>query len=406
MARSSPIRPLEDPSGPSTSEQWRLFSLWNPTALHPVLRWLHLTDDGLGLVTRRAFVVTAVAWLPLFIMSAIAGRLSRGATVPFLLDLDLQSRLLVALPLLIIGEIIVHRRMPIVVRQFVERGIVSEAARADFDRAVASALRLSRSPYSEILLVVCLYTVGVSLHASIASLPGSTWYGTPLDGSMDLTPAGWWNIAVSRPLFQFELLRWYYRFFIWNRFVWEVSRLHLRLVPTHPDRRAGLGFVFSLNDAFGPFLFANGTMLAGTVANGLVHAGLTFQDYAPELLAVPAAALLCVLAPDLIFALLLLRVRRKGLADYGRLSQRYVREFDHKWVHQSTPVSERLLGNPDIQSLADLANSFDTIREIRVLPTRDTLIALLVITLLPLAPLPLLGISSAELLERLVKVLL
>jgi len=56
--------------------------------------------------------------------------------------------------------------------------------------------------------------------------------------------------------------------------------------------------------------------------------------------------------------------------------------------------------------LADLANSYDTIRELEVLPTRRAIIALLIVTVLPLAPLPLTVISSQELLERLVKVMM
>jgi hypothetical protein len=346
-----------------------------------------------------------VAWLPLFVLSAIDRRVYAGVKVPFALDLDLQARLLIALPLLVVGEVIVHRRMPGAVRQFVERRIVVGSARAGFEQLVSSVRALSRSLVAEILILVCVCAIGVNVGTSIAPLPDSTWYGQVMGGSTILTPAGWWYVLVSRPLFQFVLLRWYFKFFLWNGFLWRVSRLRLRLIPTHPDNRGGLGFLFALNDAFTPFLFAHGTMLAGRVANGVIYAGFTLRHYELELITIPVTAMLFVLGPEFAFALDLWRAKRKGLREYGMFAQRYVRAFDSKWVHGQRRVTEPLLGSGDIQSLADLGNSFATIKQMRVFPTRETLVSLGLITVLPLAPLPLTVISGREVLERLVNVM-
>jgi hypothetical protein len=330
---------------------------------------------------------------------------STGVNIPFLLDLDLQARLLIALPLLVAGEVVVHRRMPLVVRQFVDRRIVVGAARDGFAAAVDRALALSQSVIVEILLVACVYTVGELAGGSISSLSDSTWYGHTANGSTQLTSAGWWYVAISRPLFQYVALRWYFRFFVWNRFLWTVSRLRLHLLPAHPDERAGLGFVFSLNDTFAPFLFAHGAMLAGRVANGVIHGGFTLQHYELELVVVPVVAILFVLAPELTFTLPMWRTKRKGLREYGTLAQRYVREFDRKWLGQGAP-NESLLGTADLQSLADLGNSFAIVEQMRLLPTKETILKLALVTALPLAPLPLTIVSGRELLERLIKVML
>lgn len=53
------------------------------------------------------------------------------------------------------------------------------------------------------------------------------------------------------------------------------------------------------------------------------------------------------------------RVRREGLEEYGFLAQRYVESFDRKWID---------LGTGDIQLLADLGNSYQVVREVRVVP--------------------------------------
>jgi hypothetical protein len=66
---------------------------------------------------------------------------------------------------------------------------------------------------------------------------------------------------------------------------------------------------------------------------------------------------------------------------------------------------EPLLGSADVQSLADLGNSFDMVKEMRWVPfTMTTVFQLAVTTLLPVLPLMLTMISLEELLDRLLKI--
>ena len=58
-----------------------------------------------------------------------------------------------------------------------------------------------------------------------------------------------------------------------SRFLWRLSRLNLNLIATHPDRAGGLGFLGQSAYAFGPILFAQGTMLAGLLASRVLHGG-------------------------------------------------------------------------------------------------------------------------------------
>jgi hypothetical protein len=84
-----------------------------------------------------------------------------------------------------------------------------------------------------------------------------------------------------------------------------------------------------------------------------------------------------------------------------------VREFDDKWIGGAAPDGEPLMGSADIQSLADLGNSYEIVRSMRTVPfTRDAVIQLGVITLLPVAPLLLTMVSLEELLKRLFQILL
>ena len=73
--------------------------------------------------------------------------------------------------------------------------------------------------------------------------------------------------------------------------------------------------------------------------------------------------LMCVvLGPLLVFAPQLAQAKRLGEREYGKLAERYVREFDAKWLRGGAPPNEPLVGSGDIQSLADLGNSFEVVR--------------------------------------------
>jgi hypothetical protein len=377
--------------------------------LYQLVRRAHLAGDALDLLRRRVVVISLFAWLPLLVLSALSGQAWGNAVqVPFLMDVEAHARFLGALPLLIVAELVVHQRMLPVARQFLERGLVPDESRARFDAALASAQRLRNSVVAELLIVAVVYLVGVVyVWPQYIALHVATWYATPTANGQDLSMAGWWFAYVSLPVFQFILLRWYFRLFIWVRFLWQVSRYRLRLIPSHPDRTGGLGFLSTTVAAFAPVLMAHGVLVAGTIANQIFFEGAKLLDFKLELAVIVAFLLLLVLGPLLLFTPQLAAARRAGLREYGTLAQRYVREFDSKWLRGGAPAGEPLLGSADIQSLADLGNSFEIVRSTRLLPfTRDAVLQLGMITLLPVAPLVLTMIPLEELMARLLQILL
>ena len=395
-------------SGNSLLREPEDFSLVLGGPLFQLLRRAHLADDALRLVRQRILVLSLFAWLPLLVLSALEGHALGGrAAVPFLLDLDVHVRFLVALPLLIVAELVVHQRMRFVVKQFLERHVIPESARTRFDAAIGSALRLRNSVLAEVLLIAFVYGVGVLIvWRQYMALAAPTWYATPAVGGSTLSLAGMWYGYVSVPLFQFLLCRWYFRLGIWTRLLWQVSRIELRLVPTHPDRVGGLGFLSNTVYAFTPLAVAHGALLAGMIANRIFYLGATLLDFKVEI-AVMLIFLLCVvLGPLFVFAPQLAQAKRTGNREYGTLAQRYVREFDAKWLRGAAPAEEPLVGSADIQSLADLANSFEVVRTMRLAPvTKEALLQLAAATLAPVVPLALTMMSLEELLKKLFGIL-
>jgi hypothetical protein len=384
------------------------FSLVLGGPLFQLLRRAHITDDALELVRRRTILIASFAWLPLLVLSALGGRaLGGGVAVPFLRDFDVHVRLLVALPLLIVAELVVHQRMRLVVRQFLERRLIPASASRQFEAAIAAAFRLRNSVLAELLLIAFVYVVGISLvWRQYMVLDTATWYATPTAAGMTLSLAGWWYGYVSLPFFQFLLLRWYFRIFLWARFLWQVSRIDLSLIPTHPDRVGGLGFLSNTAYAFVPLAAAHGAMLAGLIANRIFYAGAELLDFKVEVAIVLALLLFLVFGPFLAFAPRLAEAKRTGLREYGTLAERYVREFDVKWLRGGAPPDELLVGSADLQSLADLGNSFEVVRTMRMAPvTRDAVLQLAAATLAPVVPLALTMMSLEELLKKLFGIL-
>lgn len=366
-----------------------------------------LATPGLGFLTKRIVFISMIAWLPLLLLTLVNGKAWGGVGLPFLYDIETQVRFLVVLPLLIVAELLVHQRMRLVVGQFIDNNIITEAVLPKFKDVIASAMKLRNSVAIELILFILIFVGGhyawsaVSVIAKIGTGTG-TWYVSVTDGGTHLSPAGYWYIFVSRPLVQFILIRWYFRVFIWARFLWQSSRLELNLLPTHPDRAAGLGFLGSSSAAFMPLLMAHGALLAGILANSIFFAGAKLTDFTMEIIGFVAFLLLLVLGPLLVFSPLLMRAKRTGLREYGILASRYVGEFDLKWVRGGANDNEPLVGSGDIQSLADLGNSFQVIREIKPFPFgKDTVIQIVVFTILPGLPLVLTLIPLEELIMKL-----
>lgn len=384
------------------------FSLILGGPLFQLLRRSHLSGDTLELVRQRTLVIVGLAWLPLLALSLAAGQtLAFTGSVPFLRDIEANARFLLALPLLIGAELVVHQRMRLVVRQFRDRHLVADRALPRFEAAIASAFRLRNSILAEVLLIAFVYIFGVLIvWRQYVAIPKATWYAVPTADGLKLTLPGIWYVYVSVPIFQFLLVRWYYRMFIWARFLWQVSRIDLSLVPTHPDRVGGLGFLSNVAYAFAPLAVAHGVLLAGLIANRIFYTGAALPAFKAEIALLVVFVTCLVLGPFLVFSPQLAAAKRTGLREYGGLAERYVREFDTKWLRGGAPADEPLLGSGDVQSLADLANSFEVVKTMRIAPvTRDALLRLAAATIVPILPLALTMMSLEELLRRLLGML-
>ncbi len=381
-------------------------SLVQGGALYSICLRCHLQRAPVGWLGRRTAVIVAVAWFPLLLLSAAAGELQEGVAVPFLRHLGVHARFLVALPLLLIAEVIVYYRIRVIVRQFTLQGLIPPSARERFEEAIRSSERLSQGKLVDVVLAVFALTVSHWVWMNRVALPIDTWYGREGPGGISLTTAGTWYAFVSLPLFRFILYRWYFRFALWYRFLWKVSRLPLNLNPLHPDRAAGLGFLSGSVLVLTPVLVAHTAAMSGLIGDQIWHRGLTLPQFKLEIGVGIGVLMLLVLLPLTFFTPQLSKARLAALRELGVFAARYVDDFTRKWTPRTRRPSRSPLGSTDIQSLADLGHSFDVIRETQPLPFgKRTVVMLAILTALPLLPLALTMMPLNEMITRFAKLL-
>ena len=394
MQPASDVRPTE-------------FSLMLGGPLFQLYRRTHLSGDALELLRRRVVVITLFAWLPLLLLSVFAGHAVGGdIKIPFLHDVEANARFLVALPALIIAELVVHKRISPLAQRFLDRRIVVGEDVPALQAAVKSAMRVRNSVAVELTLLVFVYTVGLWIWRSEIALGSATWYAHPDSKHVNLTPAGFWYVFASIPLFQFILLRWYMRLALWFRLLWKISRLNLHLSAAHPDQAGGIGFLGKSSYAFAPILFAEGATLAGLIANRVLYDGRTLLSFKMEAVGLVLFFVLLIIGPLVMFTPKLDDAQRQGSREYGLLANRYVFGFEDKWIRHGFPEAHEVLGTADLQSLADLGNSYAMVRQMRIFPfVFQDITRLAAATILPFVPLSLTVFSLADVLKFLVKMI-
>jgi hypothetical protein len=353
-------------------------------------------------VERRIGAFVIVTWVPLLLLTLLSGTALSGVPVPFLVDIDVHVRFLVALPLLIGAEVLVHQRLRVTVGQFVERGIIAPEQRAALRGIIDSTMRLRNSAPIEIVLLVACVTLGDVIWRGATALRVDTWYiSAAADGGpQSLTLAGWWYGFISLNVFRFVLLRWYFRLILWYIFLWRIARLPLRLNALHPDCAGGLGFLAGSAFALLPVLLAHTTTLAGVIGGRIWHEGMELTAFQLEIAGSVALLMAAALLPLTFFVLQLARAKREAGREYGVLSTRYVDEFRDKWL-RGRRGDEPVLGSADLQSLADLAGANEALRNTGFFPMgRRAVVNLAIAIALPFAPLLLTLIPFDELVQR------
>src|SRR3954463_2074551 len=136
------------------------FSLIRGGPTYRIWQRLHLLRPPLGLASRRILYIPLITWLPLAVLVEGSGKGLASAAMPFLLDIELHVRFLIALPLLIAGEVYNELYLRNSVRQFPERRIVAPEDLPRFNGILSSTYALRDSVWPEGIFLALVYTLG------------------------------------------------------------------------------------------------------------------------------------------------------------------------------------------------------------------------------------------------------
>ncbi len=314
-----------------------------------------------------------LTWIPLLVLTIKAGTaLGNSVRIPLLRDYSLYGRLIVAVPILILAEVVIDPGIRRVTSTFRSSGIVKGVDLPAYRLILAKVERLRDSGWAEAILFLsaCLPFFLFVEEESLSSTV-TTWYHTPAGFS----PAGWWYLLVSTPIGRFILYRWLWRYALWCTLLYRIAKLDLNMMPTHPDEMGGLGFVVRAQEHFGVLATALGSVLAGVMVNSILYLGDTLKSTRTQILGFIVLAILFVLGPLLALSQRLASVRRRGLAEYGQLARTLTEDFDSRWIRGRRGEEEALIRSPDPSALADYSTCFNTIRNMQFIPiTREPLI--------------------------------
>ena len=373
----------------------------------PLWRFLvraHLVVPPRKLLGRRIAALLVLTWLPLLLLTVVAGTAFGRVELPFSRDLVVQVRFLLAVPLLIFGELLLQRSLTGVLRYLGMSGVVPRHEEPKLVAILEKARRRRDSIFVELVLLAVAFG-GAALAFSQTRelfLGVSSWRMEPVATGGELTTAGMWHAIISLPLFQFLLLRWLWRLVIWAGVLRGVAKLELGIVPSHPDHAGGLGFIGIGQLGFAAFVFALNAVIAASIGEGVLHGSYDLMGQRPLIIGAIVLSLLLVLAPLLVFIGPLSRARAVGRLRYGALASHHGRYFEERWLRSEEPPDREILEAPDISSLADVQPGFDRVYRMRPFPIgRSEIVPIALAAALPYAPLALLVMPLSEILKKL-----
>lgn len=356
---------------------------------------------------RKIVFYTSITWIPLLVLSAYEGLLwGKNIDIPFLKEFATHIRLLIAVPLFVVAEVVVDRRVKLSMGQFNRSGLLTENARVKFELAKQKADRMSKSYLAEALILVFILA-NVLLRISANSIGLTTWMFPESDNPSAPSLAGYWGAFISFPVFQFLLFRWLWRWLIWHRLLNMVSKAGLRIIPQHPDKSGGLGFLGESPLPFGIFTFSLSIVFSAMLAERVLYQNLNLQEHYPLIGVFVSICVLINVVPLLTFIKPLSAARTKGINDYHALVAEHHLNFEDKWVANRSEKRDELLGSPDVSSAADVQMVYESIKNMTIFPFNiKTMLITVVISLLPLVGVFALQFPVVDILKMLAGLLL
>lgn len=332
---------------------------------------------------RRIAVAVAVVWVPLIVLTLL---LKPQAIGDLLRDYVVNVRLLIGVPVLLAGQTLMENVFRMMLHHIHETELLSSSDQAKMDHTILRLVRLSDSFVAEAAIVVIAY-VQFAAKIEPSQAIAHAWGLNDIGTGLHFSAAGLYYAVVSQLLYHFLLGVSLWKWLLWIRFLFGLSRLDLHLVPTHPDHHGGLGFLGMSPLAIAPTVLVVSAAIGSTWRTQILNYGAHLKDFKIEAIVLLAVVLLVAMGPLVFFVPKLGRLRRQGILQYGTLGQLHSREFHKKWILSRTGHEAAFLAAPEISSLIDYAGSYENVEKLQPFPfDRGALVAVVVAAAIPMLP--------------------
>jgi hypothetical protein len=370
-----------------------------------VLRKLKLENEADSSMRKKIIFFLILSWLPLLILSLIESTAyNPSVKIPLLLDFVIYIRVFVVIPLVFITERIISYIISKSLSHFIESGIVADNNIEDYKISLRFFGRYKDTGIIDLIIIVIAYAIVIGGWGNIwksydMAADLTSWqFSQKVHGQFSL--AGYWYAFITIPIYLFFFCKLLWKFILWAIMLFRISKMKLNLFPTDPDRSGGLGFLGHNQVFFGLLGVILNSILAAEIASKVLYADLKIADFK---YIIPGFVLLftfILIIPMFFFIIKLTIAKLNGILEYGVTAHKYVSGFHDKWVNGNNPEGEKLLGTADIQSLADLSNSYGIVKTMIPLPIDlRKVITLFLLISIPFSPLILFVIPFNELIK-------
>jgi hypothetical protein len=349
---------------------------------------------------RVALLLVAVTWLPLLFLAAIDGvAWGDRVEVTLLKDFLPYGQLLLVVPALVIGEILVTRRLGWAAAELRQSGILSPEDTAAWDGVLSSAVQRWRGRgVSSVLVLLTLAVTALWFWRTREWLTGEWQY---VEGEMTLS--GWWYSLVSVVVLRFLIALWLWRLLLWAWVLWRTARLDLSPQPTHPDRAGGLAFFGAAQSAFGLLVFAFAVQLSCGLADVVSYREENLWAYTGHVTAFVLMSVMVLLLPLLAFAPKLMRARGSSLVFLRASGYRGAQQLERQLREGGSLESL----SEDISAQSDLGELYENARWMKPVPLElQHLFVMVAAALLPFLPLVFLVIPAQEVFQAMVRLVM
>lgn len=353
---------------------------------------------------KKIFLIIAVSWLPLLIISFFSGTMLSADSkikIPFLYDYLTNARLLISFPVIFLSISIINNLISKSFDQFVSAEIVRTEDLGKFKQISDTYYKLKDSKISNIIIFFLSYLWIYFFWRNYEDISGLNSWKLISSGNEGVQLAGYWYYIVSIPVVQIFMFKMIWTFLLWSSSLYRIAKLNLNISSSSPDGAGGLAFLGYTQIFFGLLGFAQNVTFSAGIADKIVYNNESFMDYRFNIILGIISVSLIYIVPLLFFTKHLLNAKLVTLFEYSKLGLNYGTSFENKWIKKNMPDnSEPLLGNADIQSLADMSNSVKMVQDQLIIPLRiSTFIAFFVVLIIPYLPLLLLRYTSEEILQ-------